>query len=86
MDETGTRQCTPRLRAEDQNMQTRPWIDGFSSGYVQRVMHKLPKQGDHEPWVNAQNYHRDKQLLRKSPVDDGVMIFDNRAPGIRDVA
>jgi cation diffusion facilitator CzcD-associated flavoprotein CzcO len=86
MDETGTRQCTPRLRAEDQNMQTRPWIDGFSSGYVQRVMHKLPKQGDHEPWVNAQNYHRDKQLLRKSPVDDGVMIFDNRVPGIRDVA
>jgi len=86
MDETGNRQCTPRLREKDKNMQPRPWLDAFSSGYVQRVMHILPKQGDHEPWINAQNYHRDKQMLRKSPVDDGVMIFDNEAHAVRDAA
>lgn len=77
MDHTGLRQCTPRLRPEDQDMPARPWIDGFSSGYVQRVLHKLAKQGDREPWVNAQNYHRDKQMLRRGPLEDGVMIFNN---------
>jgi len=77
MDNTGSRQCTPRLRPEDQNMPARPWIEGFSSGYVQRVLHKLAKQGDREPWVNAQNYHRDKQMLRHAPLEDGVMIFNN---------
>lgn len=77
MDDTGSRQCTPRLRPEDQNMPARPWIEGFSSGYVQRVLHKLAKQGDREPWVNAQNYHRDKQMLRRGPLEDGVMIFSN---------
>ena len=28
----------------------------FSSGYMQRMMHRFPKQGDHEPWINPQNY------------------------------
>lgn len=86
MDETGTRQCTPRLREEDQGMATKPWFDSFSSGYVQRVMHILPKQGDHAPWVNAQNYHRDKHMLRKDPIEDGVMIFDNKGETRREVA
>ena len=86
MDETGNRQCTPRLRDEDQDMPVRPWIDGFSSGYVQRVMNILPKQGDHEPWVNAQNYHRDKQMLRKGPIEDGAMVFSNEDKSRRDAA
>ena len=29
MDELGMRQCTPRLREQDRNMTTRPWIDGL---------------------------------------------------------
>ena len=56
MDETGTRQVTPRLRESDRDMPARPWIDDFSSGYMQRVMHRFPKQGDREPWINPQNY------------------------------
>jgi cation diffusion facilitator CzcD-associated flavoprotein CzcO len=75
MDETGTTQCTPRLRPGDASMPERPWIDDFSSGYMQRVMHLFPKQGDREPWVNPQNYNADRQLLRKAPIEDGVMRF-----------
>ncbi len=56
-------------------MPERPWIDGFSAGYMQRVMHRFPRQGDHEPWINPQNYTRDKKMFRKAPVDDGVMQF-----------
>lgn len=75
MDATGTDQCTPRLRPDDRSMPERPWIDDFSAGYMQRMMPLLPKQGDRAPWVNTQSYTQDKKLLRRSPVDDGVMQF-----------
>ena len=85
MAETGTNVCTPRLRPSDRDMHQRPWIDDFSAGYMQRVMPRLPKQGDRDPWVNTQSYSRDKKLFRKSPVADGVMHFtlsasDRRLP------
>jgi len=75
MNKTGTDQCTPRLRPEDAHMAQRPWIDDFSSGYMQRTMHLMPKQGDKEPWLNTQNYQADRKLLGKGPVEDGVMTF-----------
>jgi hypothetical protein len=72
---TGTQQCTPRLRPGDRSMPARPWIGDFSAGYMQREMHRFPKQGDREPWINPQDYGRDKVMFRKSPLDDGVMQF-----------
>ena len=86
MRDTGTVQCTPRLRSSDHGMPARPWIDDFSSGYMQRMMPMLPRQGDREPWLNTQSYSADKKLFRKQPVDDGVMSFTRprvraRAPG-----
>jgi monooxygenase len=77
---TRTLQCTPRLRPSDHGMPERPWIDGFSPGYMQRVMHRFPRQGDREPWINPQDYARDRKLFRKGPVDDGVMQFTR--PGV----
>jgi cation diffusion facilitator CzcD-associated flavoprotein CzcO len=76
MDKTGTDVCTPRLRESDAGMPERPWIDNFSAGYMERVMHQFPKQGDREPWINPQNYKRDKKMFRDSPIVDGVMIFE----------
>jgi monooxygenase len=75
MQQTGTVQCTPQFRHSDRTMPERPWIDGFSSGYMQRVMHLFPRQGDRQPWVNPQNYAADKKMFLKAPVDDGVMQF-----------
>ncbi len=75
MTKTGTQQATPRLRPEDANMPERPWIDDFSAGYMLRVMHLMPKQGDHEPWINPQLIARDKQTIVKAPIDDGAMQF-----------
>ena len=79
MRKKGVAQCTPRLREQDRNMKERPWIDGFSSGYMQRMMHRMPRQGDHEPWINPQNYRRDKKMFKHSPVDDGVMQFSKQS-------
>jgi len=76
MDATNTAVCTPRLRESDAGMPERPWIDDFTAGYMQRVMHLFPKQGDREPWINPQNYKRDKKMFRDSPVNDGVMNFE----------
>jgi len=81
MDANGYRQSTPVVSAEYKDMQTLPWISEFSSGYIQRVMHLFPKQGDREPWINTQNYKLDKKVLRHGPIDDGVLSFDNPDAG-----
>ena len=80
MDARGAQQVTPRLRSGDAGMQARPWIDGFSSGYVRRAMDRFPRQGDREPWVNPQNYRSDKAMIRRGEIDDGVLQFTTPAP------
>jgi hypothetical protein len=44
---------------------------------MQRVMHLMPTQGDREPWINPQNYDKDKKMFREGRLDDGVMQFTN---------
>jgi hypothetical protein len=73
--ETGTVQCTPRLRPADRGMEPRPFVEQFSSGYVQRAVHMLPKQGDRLPWRSPQRYRDDRKLLLEAPLEDGVMQF-----------
>ena len=75
MRDTGTAIATPTLRPEERDMPRRPWIDGFTPNYMTRDMHRFPSQGDHAPWLNPQNFKRDVELYRKSPVDDGSMVF-----------
>lgn len=81
MDELGMRQCTARLREEDRSMKTLPWIDDFSAGYMQRLMHLFPKQGDRGPWRNTQNYMLDKKMIRDAPLEDGSLLFTNPLAG-----
>lgn len=71
MDRHGHRQCTPR---HDEHVSEQPWID-FSSGYVQRALDRLPRQGSKAPWRLHQNYALDLLALRFGRVDDGVMAF-----------
>jgi monooxygenase len=75
MEATGTQICTPRLRASDASMQLRPLLGHLTSGYVRRAADHFPKQGDRDPWINPQDYAKDKKMFRRSPVDDGVMTF-----------
>jgi monooxygenase len=86
MTATGTRQVTPRLRQTDKDMPARPWIEGFTSGYMQRGLGEFPKQGDRDPWLNTQDYGRDKVIIRKGALDDGVLDFDNRVSNARPAA
>ena len=75
MRDTGTTQVTPRLPPDLADMPSRPWIDDFSPGYMERVMHLFPRQGDREPWVNPQNYAKDRRMFRHGELEDGALIF-----------
>ena len=75
MDEHGYALCTPR---RDPSVAEEPLID-FSSGYVQRALGRLPKQGSRRPWKLYQNYALDLLELRYAKVDDGTLEFA-RAP------
>jgi monooxygenase len=75
MDRHGTTTCTP---VRDATVQPEP-ILSFSSGYVQRGLPLLPKQGDRKPWRLDQNYVLDLLTLRFSRIDDGVLVF-GRSP------
>jgi monooxygenase len=58
-------------------MPAKPWVDDFSAGYMQRMLHLFPKQSDRDPWRNTQNYSLDKKLIRHGPLEDGTLVFDN---------
>tara|TARA_R110000824_G_scaffold390760_3_gene587551 strand:- start:30755 stop:32254 length:1500 start_codon:yes stop_codon:yes gene_type:complete len=76
MDKTGNRQCTPHLT--DNTVEPEPWLD-FSSGYVQRAMEFFPKQGSKAPWKLHQNYALDILTLKLGKIEDGAMVFSNKA-------
>jgi len=75
MQQHGYTTCRPTLRADELDMPRRPWVTGFSAGYLARVMDDLPKQGDREPWCNTQDYLEDRKRFLKGPIDDGVLAF-----------
>jgi monooxygenase len=68
-------------RASDPTVQPQPLID-FSSGYVQRAIDKLPKQGNKTPWKLYQNYFLDILLLRFGSLKDGALEFGKSAPAV----
>ncbi len=72
MDAHGYTECCPRRDASAGD--ERPLID-FSSGYVQRALDALPKQGEFAPWRLYQNYALDMMALRYAPVTDRAMQF-----------
>ena len=76
MEEHGYDTCTPRNT--DPTVERLPPVD-FSSGYFQRAMDKLPRQGSRKPWRIYQNYVRDLVALRLAPLDDGVLEFSARS-------
>jgi len=75
MDRHGYAACTPRQR--DASVTPEPLID-FSSGYIQRAIDQLPRQGSKKPWRLYQNYVRDLISLRFGAVNDGALEFSRR--------
>jgi len=74
MDKNGHRKCVPVQN--DPNLELEDWLD-FSSGYIRRVIHTLPKQGTKKPWRLDQNYMVDRKMIGKADFNDGVMTFSS---------
>jgi cation diffusion facilitator CzcD-associated flavoprotein CzcO len=68
MDRNGYRQCMPHNL--DPSITELPSLD-FSSGYVQRSIAKMPKQGSKRPWRLYQNYALDIVTLRYGKMTTG---------------
>jgi len=69
--------CVPDL---PDDIETQPMLD-FSSGYVQRALPCLPKQGVKAPWRTYQNYIQDMMTIRFGKLDDGYMQFSKVKSG-----
>jgi monooxygenase len=73
MDRRGYRSVTPRRgEGEDADLSDDSVLP-LSSGYVERVKDRLPRQGTKRPWKNVQAYVGDLIAFRYAKVDDGVL-------------
>jgi cation diffusion facilitator CzcD-associated flavoprotein CzcO len=75
MDETATKRFVPCLSEAEKAMPAMPWIEDFTPGYIQRGLQEFPRQGEHLPWRNTQDYLLDRKLMKKGLADDGVLKF-----------
>ncbi|MGA7329497.1 MAG: NAD(P)/FAD-dependent oxidoreductase [Rhodomicrobium sp.] len=89
MKERGLEVATPRLR---ESLREEPAIR-LTSGYVQRSIAHLPKQGSKMPWKLYQNYALDLLTLKFGPIEDGTIEFSGptakssqKEPGLETVA
>jgi monooxygenase len=72
MERKGYSQCTPEI--EDSNMAQLPLLD-MSSGYILRTVEQFPKQGNHTPWQQKQNYLHDLVDMRFSSIKNHGLKF-----------
>jgi monooxygenase len=84
MTETNTTSVVPVVPANLQDMPVRSWIADFPAGYMQRMMHLFPKQGDQEPWINTQDFRRDRSLFNQPLASDDALKFStSEAPAAK---
>ena len=72
MRDHGLSYCVPKTN--DPLVERLPIVN-FTSGYFQRALERLPKQGSRPPWCFNQSYLQDRKVLLREPIDDGVLQF-----------
>ncbi len=73
MDRVGANSATPYL-PDNHELEEDDLFD-FSSGYIQRGKHIMPKSATALPWRLNQDYRKDRADLKIAPIDDGLLIF-----------
>ena len=72
MDKKGTACCKP---IDDKSAYGDDKLIDFTSGYFQRGLHLMPKQGNKAPWKNYQNYLKDIFAVRLLSIKDSNLKF-----------
>ncbi len=76
MDKNKYSKCCPEIPSDVS--ESKDWLSDWSSGYIQRSIHKFAKQGDKKPWVNYQDYLKDWYDVKFGKLEDGHLRFSNR--------
>jgi len=79
MELIGANVANPAL-AENHGLEEDDLFD-FSSGYIQRGKHIMPKSATTLPWRLNQDYRFDRKALATAPIDDGALKFDRVETG-----
>lgn len=77
MQARGARRVEVALRPEDSGMQLGPWLDPeeFSSGYVGRGLHLLPRCGDKPEWRHMHDYWAEKDAIPAIDLEDPAFVY-----------
>jgi len=67
--------ATPYL-PEDHGLEEADVFGLFSSGYLQRGKHLVPRSATEAPWRISMNYLNDRTEMRDAPIDDGHLRFE----------
>lgn len=67
--------AVPVLSEADEAKLEEDDIFDFSSGYIQRGKHIMPKNAVGYPWRLNQEYVLDRKRMASDPVDDGILAF-----------
>lgn len=74
MDKKGVSCCEP---IDDKNAHGDDHLIDFTSGYFERGLSQMPKQGNKVPWKNYQNYLKDIFAVRVFSIKDSNLNFYN---------
>ena len=72
MDKKGVKCCEP---IDDKSAYGDDQLIDFTSGYFERGLNQMPKQGNKSPWKNYQNYLKDIFAVRLFSVKDSNLNF-----------
>jgi hypothetical protein len=75
MDAWGADVVTPHL-PEDHDLEEFDVFGLFSSGYLARGRHLVPKSATTTPWRISMDYLKDRNEMRHAPIDDGHLRFE----------
>ena len=79
MSKTQTSKVVPLVPDALKDMPTKDWIADFPAGYMQRGMHLQPKQGNQAPWVNSQDFRKERALFTVPIEADDALHFSAAA-------
>ncbi len=75
MRERGMDIATPVLTPQEEAGIEEDDLFDFSSGYIQRGKHIMPKSSIEYPWRLNQEYVFDRKRMAQDPLDDGLLTF-----------
>jgi len=83
MRKTGATIATPVLTPAGEAAITEDDVFDFSSGYIQRGKHIMPRNSVSYPWRLNQEYVVDRKRMKDDPLTDGILTFTKAGANAR---